>query len=120
MAKKRIYRQQLNMWNKEPQALHLGDIDILSASVSEHSTWMDVWFEDNYDRQDHLPPKRNFIVLSENQLVPPHYTYVTTAVTTFGRAFLIYREDRDLIEEYVAAVRMIHTHEQKFEKGLAP
>ena len=118
MAKKRIFRQQLNMWNKEPQALHLGDINILSASVSENSTWLDVWFEDNYDRQDHLPPKRNFRVLMENQLVPPHYTYVTTAVTTFGKAYHIYREDSDLMGEYLVAVQKTKELFAKQQKDL--
>lgn len=116
MAKKRIFRQQLNMWNKEPQALHLGTIDILSATISENSTWVDVWFEDNYDRQDHLPFLRNFRVLSENQLVPPHYTYVTTAVTTFGKAIHIYREDRDLFDAYLAAVQLTQAYTQKLKE----
>lgn len=117
MAKKRIFRQQLNMHNKEPQALHLGNIDILSASISEHSVWVDVWFEDNYDRPDHLPPLRNFRVLFENQLVPPHYTYVTTAVNTLGKAVHIYREDQDLLEAYLAAVAMTERYAHNLKES---
>lgn len=117
MAKKRIYRQQLNMMNREPQALYLGNIDILSASVSENSTWIDMWFEDNYDRQDHLPRLRKFQLLRNGDIVPPRYTYVTTAVNTYGQAIHIYREDQDLFDEYVAAVEMTAHYAQKLKES---
>lgn len=95
MAKKRIFRQQLRTWSKETQSLCIGDNTILHAHA-RNDTFIDVWFEDNYDRQDHLPELRNFKVIPTNGLVPARYTYVTTAVVAeLNLAFHIYREDQD-------------------------
>ena len=93
MAKKRIFRQQLRTW-REPQALHMGDIEILHVGAT-HPPFIDIWFEDNHDRHTKLPPLRNFKVVEENDLVPPYYTYFASTIDQYGRVFLIYREDQD-------------------------
>lgn len=96
MAKQRIYRQQLRT-NDFVQPIHIGDTPVLfaaeSGGVSEK--FINIWFEDAYDRQDHLPPMRNFRVLTTGEIVPAFYSYVTTVVFKNGHVYHIYQESRD-------------------------
>lgn len=93
MAKQRIYRQQLRT-NDFVQPLHIGETPVIFAAESGGASekFINIWFEDVYDRAEKLPPMRNFRVLTTGEIVPAFYEYVTSVVFKNGHVYHIYQE----------------------------